>query len=409
MSTAVRGAQAHSPDRAQEADHGPGREERAVGAVDLYGITKRYGSETAVDALDLHVPAGEFISLLGPSGCGKTTTLRMIAGFEQAESGRIEISGDPVEHLPPHKRPVNTVFQAYALFPHLSVAENVAYGLRQQKVARGEIGPRVRDALDMVQMADFAPRKPGQLSGGQQQRVALARALVNRPAVLLLDEPMSALDRKLREEMQIELKLLQSRLGITFLFVTHDQEEALTMSDRIAVMDEGHLEQIGTPDDVYDHPASAFVAGFIGRQNAFTGEVDVASASEVSVRTAHGVVVASATVPPGTSRGDRVVASVRPERVRLLAAEEDASSRGERPGENVVRGTLAGVSHLGHALQLVVTTDDGADLLVRAERSGDVPTTLGTPVVCRWDADATHAFLAPAAVTTETTPTRRPS
>ena len=403
MSTAVRGARTRAPDRTGERGAG---DERAEGAVDLHGVTKRYGPETAVDALDLHVPAGEFISLLGPSGCGKTTTLRMIAGFEQADAGRIEISGDPVEHLPPHRRPVNTVFQAYALFPHMDVAENVAYGLRQARVPRAEIGPRVSDALDMVQMGGFARRRPGQLSGGQQQRVALARALVNRPAVLLLDEPMSALDRKLREEMQIELKLLQGRLGITFLFVTHDQEEALTMSDRVAVLDGGHLEQIGTPDDVYDHPASAFVAGFIGRQNTFAGDVESAADAEVGVRVAHGVVLARATVPVGARRGDRAVVSVRPERVRLRTAEEDDAARGGSGTGNGVRGTIAGVSHLGHALQLVVTTEDGADVLVRADRSAGVPTALGTPVVCRWDADATHAFLAPDDGA-ETAPTRR--
>ncbi len=392
MSTAVRAGQSVVVGQGGAADDG---EERAVGAVDLVGVTKRYGGAVAVDDLHLAIPAGEFISLLGPSGCGKTTTLRMIAGFEQADAGRIEISGDPVEHLPPHKRPVNTVFQAYALFPHMDVAENVSYGLRQAKVPRAEIGPRVADALDMVQMADFAHRKPGQLSGGQQQRVALARALVNRPSVLLLDEPMSALDRKLREEMQIELKLLQNRLGITFVFVTHDQEEALTMSDRIAVLDAGHLEQIGTPDDIYDHPTSAFVAGFIGRQNTFTGEVESVGDGEIVVVAPHGRVVAAATVPADAGRGDRVIASVRPERVRLSPEDDDAGREQESRSDNAVRGTVAGVSHLGHALQLVVRTDDGTDLLVRVDRSAGAPTTLGTPVVCRWDASATHAFVAP--------------
>ena len=226
-----------------------------------------------MDDISLTVQAGEFLSLLGPSGCGKTTTLRLIGGFEFPDDGSIQISGRNVENLPPHKRPVNTVFQAYALFPHMKVADNVAYGLRLSGVPKAEIADRVSRALDMVRMTAFATRKPAQLSGGQQQRIALARALVNRPAVLLLDEPMSALDRKLREEMQVELKLLQQELGTTFIFVTHDQEEALSMSDRVAVMKDGRIEQIGTASSVYDAPESAFVAGFIGRQNSFVGTI----------------------------------------------------------------------------------------------------------------------------------------
>jgi spermidine/putrescine transport system ATP-binding protein len=217
-----------------------------AGSVELRSLTKVYGSAVAVDNVTLRVQAGEFLSLLGPSGCGKTTTLRMIGGFEFPDDGSIQISGRNVENLPPHKRPVNTVFQAYALFPHMKVADNVAYGLRRSGVPKAEMADRVSRALDMVRMTAFASRKPAQLSGGQQQRIALARALVNRPAVLLLDEPMSALDRKLREEMQVELKLLQHELGTTFVFVTHDQEEALSMSDRVAVMKDGRIEQIGT-------------------------------------------------------------------------------------------------------------------------------------------------------------------
>ena len=225
------------------------------GSVELIDVLKRFGEVMAVDALNLQVHPGEFLSLLGPSGCGKTTTLRMLAGFEDPTAGEIRISGSAVQGVPPHKRNVNTVFQNYALFPHMTVSENVAYGLRQKKVDQAEIGRRVGEALEMVKMSKLANRKPQQISGGQQQRVALARALVNRPSLLLLDEPLGALDRKLREEMQIELKLLQSQVGITFIFVTHDQDEALSMSDRIAVMLDGRVEQLADPDTIYDHPA----------------------------------------------------------------------------------------------------------------------------------------------------------
>ncbi|HNP15867.1 MAG TPA: polyamine ABC transporter ATP-binding protein, partial [Terrimesophilobacter sp.] len=235
----------------------------------LENVTKRFGTAVAVDNITLHVEPGEFLSLLGPSGCGKTTTLRMLAGFEQPDEGSIRISGQDVLGIPPYKRNVNTVFQAYALFPHLTIAENVAYGLQQTKVPKAEIRTRVADALDMVRMRTFADRKPQQLSGGQQQRIALARALVNRPSVLLLDEPLGALDRQLREEMQLELKLLQSRVGISFIFVTHDQHEALSMSDRIAIMREGRIEQLADADTIYGAPTNAYVAGFIGQQNFF--------------------------------------------------------------------------------------------------------------------------------------------
>jgi spermidine/putrescine transport system ATP-binding protein len=232
---------------------GPVADER--GSVELVNVTKKYGDMVAVDSMNLSVHPGEFLSLLGPSGCGKTTTLRMLAGFEQPNSGHIRINGLEVQHIPPYKREVNTVFQHYALFPHMTVAENVAYGLKQSGTPKSEVAARVAEALDMVQMSKLAERHPRQMSGGQQQRVAVARALVNRPSVLLLDEPLGALDRKLREEMQIELKLLQSRLGITFVFVTHDQEEAMSMSDRIAIMLDGHIEQLGDPETVYEHPS----------------------------------------------------------------------------------------------------------------------------------------------------------
>src|SRR5690348_6301726 len=239
----------------------------AGGEVKLISLVKKFGDFTAVDGIDLEMPAGEFFSMLGPSGCGKTTTLRMIAGFEQPTEGRILLDGEDMAFTPPHKRNVNTVFQNYALFPHLNVFDNVAFGLRRQKVGKQELRQRVGEALGLVQLNGFEKRKPGQMSGGQQQRVALARALVLKPAVLLLDEPLGALDAKLRKALQIELKSLQQQVGITFVYVTHDQEEALTMSDRIAVMADGRVEQIGPPQEVYEAPETVFVADFLGVSN----------------------------------------------------------------------------------------------------------------------------------------------
>src|SRR5512145_1230470 len=241
--------------------------------VELQNITKRFGDFIAVDDVSLDIKDGEFFSLLGPSGCGKTTCLRMIAGFELPSEGEIKIRGKSMGDTPPYKRPVNTVFQNYALFPHMTVFENVAFGLEMQKVSRAEIKTRVKEALEMVRLPQLADRKPRQLSGGQQQRIALARALVNRPQVLLLDEPLSALDLKLRKAMQLELKELQHQVGITFIFVTHDQEEAITMSDRIAVMNEGVVQQVGAPREIYESPRNRFVADFIGETNFIEGEV----------------------------------------------------------------------------------------------------------------------------------------
>ena len=352
------------------------------GAVQLRGLQKSYGSVVAVDHVDIDVRAGEFLSLLGPSGCGKTTTLRMLAGFEQPDRGEIRISGQAVQGVPPHKRNVNTVFQAFALFPHMTVAENVAYGLRQKRVAKAETRQRVGEALEMVKMSAMAGRKPTQLSGGQQQRVALARALVNRPAVLLLDEPLGALDRKLREEMQVELKLLQTSLGTTFIFVTHDQEEALSMSDRIAVMLDGRVEQIDEPDVVYDSPASAFVAGFIGQSNFFSG---TAQDSGRAVRTA-GSVLRSARPPAALADGAAALAAVRPEDVRVTAGERHAEV------ENAVRGILRGVSHLGDTLQYVVVCDRGPDLIARAPRGAVAGLSVGSPVTCSWSGEAVRVF-----------------
>ena len=278
------------------------------GSVELINVTKKYGDVLAVNGINLQIKAGEFLSLLGPSGCGKTTTLRMLAGFEQPDEGFIRINGLEVQGVPPYKRDVNTVFQHYALFPHMSVAENVAYGLRQKGVNKIETATRVMEALDMVQMTKLAERKPRQMSGGQQQRIAVARALVNRPSILLLDEPLGALDRKLREEMQIELKLLQSRLGITFVFVTHDQEEAMSMSNRIAIMLDGHIEQLGDPETVYEHPTSAFVAGFIGRNNFWQG-----IATEDGARADDGTVFVATRPEENVPNGEAALSAVRPQ------------------------------------------------------------------------------------------------
>jgi spermidine/putrescine transport system ATP-binding protein len=353
------------------------------GAVELTGVTKAFGDAVAVDNLDLFVRPGEFISLLGPSGCGKTTTLRILAGLEQADAGVVTISGHRVDGVPPHRRDVNTVFQAYALFPHMTVAENVAYGLRQRRIPKAELSSRVADALDMVKMTRMAGRRPRQLSGGQQQRVALARALVNRPSVLLLDEPLAALDRQLREEMQIELKLLQTRLATTFVFVTHDQGEALSMSDRIAVMLDGRIEQLGEPDAIYDEPVSAFVAGFIGQQNFFAGTAGEGG----RVVSGDGWTIRSERAPAGSGvpAGERALAAVRPEFVEVHDE--------ERPGaENVVAGELAGISHLGDVLQYLVVTPAGNEVIARRPRATAARIAQGTRVWCSWSPADVHVF-----------------
>jgi spermidine/putrescine transport system ATP-binding protein len=284
-------------------------------AVDLIHVTKRFGDFVAVDDLVLQIQDGEFFSLLGPSGCGKTTTLRMIAGFEQPTSGQISIHGQQVAGVPAHRRPVNTVFQSYALFPHMTVAQNVAFGLEMQKVPGAEIKRRVAEALELVQLPHLGARKPGQLSGGQQQRVALARALVNRPEVLLLDEPLGALDMKLRKAMQLELKQIQSEVGITFIYVTHDQEEALTMSDRIAVMHDGLVQQIGEPWQIYEHPTNRFVADFIGETNFIPGRIE--SLNGFATVDVSGVRVLADTDGREVSPQQAVTVAVRPEKINI--------------------------------------------------------------------------------------------
>jgi putative spermidine/putrescine transport system ATP-binding protein len=303
--------------------------------VRLEGVTKSFGDVVAVAGIDLDVRDGEFFSMLGPSGSGKTTTLRMIAGFELPTSGRILLQGEDVSLRPPFERDVNTVFQDYALFPHMTVAQNVEYGLLVKKVARAERVRRVGDALRMVRLEGFDRRKPGQLSGGQRQRVALARALVNRPRVLLLDEPLGALDLKLREEMQIELKQIQQQVGITFIYVTHDQEEALTMSDRLAVFNNGLIEQVGTPAEVYEQPATRFVAGFVGTSNLLAGEVAKTIIGRVGTFT------------------------VRPEKIRLAEPEATVADN-----EISALGRIRQVVYLGPDTRFVVALDAGSQLVV---------------------------------------------
>ncbi|GAA1624967.1 ABC transporter ATP-binding protein [Georgenia ruanii] len=351
-----------STDRSEQARPGPAGVSGAPAAVALRGVHKRFGDFTAVADLDLDVPAGEFFSMLGPSGSGKTTVLRMIAGFERPTAGTILLDGADVTRTAPFDRDVNTVFQDYALFPHLSIAANVAYGLRVRKVGKAARAERVTRALEKVRLAHLAERMPHQLSGGQRQRVALARALILEPKVLLLDEPLGALDKQLREEMQVELKQIQRDVGITFVFVTHDQEEALTLSDRVAVFDNGRIEQVGSPGDVYEFPATEFVAGFLGVSNLIPAE---------QARQLLGV--------------DAAI-SIRPERVRLVPAGTAAA-----PAETAVPGTVVETVYTGPSTRYIVQSRSGLRLIAAVHndhRPGSrAPIARGEEVLAVWTSD----------------------
>jgi spermidine/putrescine transport system ATP-binding protein len=321
-------------------------------AIELRDVVKRFGEISAVDHVSMQIRDGEFFSMLGPSGCGKTTSLRMIAGFEYPTSGEIYLNGQPIGNTPPFQRSVNTVFQSYALFPHMTVAENVAFGLEMKKVPRPEIGQRVAEALEMVRLSGYDERRPRQLSGGQQQRVALARALVNHPDVLLLDEPLGALDLKLRKEMQLELKRLQERVGITFIYVTHDQEEALTMSDRIAVMSGGKVLQVGSPTEIYERPNCRFVADFIGESNFVHGRISAVESATAAITTADGLVLRGQISQP-VQVGQEAFVSVRPEKARLnLQAPSEGAA-------NVFPATVDRVAYIGSDTRILVQLGQG--------------------------------------------------
>ena len=322
----------------------------AESIVSLIDVEKRFGSNLVVRKMNMEIYEGEFLTLLGPSGCGKTTTLRMIAGFEDATSGIIKVQGERVENKEPYQRDVNTVFQNYALFPHMTVFDNVAYGLTIKKVPKDEIRQRVAEMLELVQLTDYERRKPDELSGGQKQRVAIARALINRPKVLLLDEPLGALDLKLRKQMQIELKRLQKKLGITFVYVTHDQEEALTMSDRIAVMNAGVIEQLGTPMEIYDHPLTRFVAGFIGESNIFDGTVTAVEGGLLRVDTPAGKLL---TRGSGFAVGEEMHVSIRPE---YLEAGERSADGFDLPAR------IKDFTYMGTVVKTALDMADGTEL-----------------------------------------------
>jgi spermidine/putrescine transport system ATP-binding protein len=361
---------------------------RANGApsVELRSVTKRFGDFTAVDTLSLAVPRGGFFTMLGPSGCGKTTTLRMVAGFEEATEGQVLIDGDDVAGQPAHKRPTNTVFQSYALFPHLSVSENVAFGLKRKGVDKHEIERRVSAELERVGLAAEKNRRPAQLSGGQQQRVALARALVNLPSVLLLDEPLGALDLKLRKGLQVELKRIQREVGITFVYVTHDQEEALTMSDQIAVMNQGRVEQLAEPEEVYERPLTTFVAGFIGVSNLMPGTVTTAGAKG-EVKLDSGVSVS--TDVSRFSKGERCHAVVRPEKLQISLA-----SKGGKDDMPSVEGVVESSLYLGTATQMAVELADGVRMTVLCPNTNEAERqsfpTAGDKVKLSWAPEHIH-------------------
>ncbi|MCC3773115.1 ABC transporter ATP-binding protein, partial [Streptomyces sp. UNOC14_S4] len=355
--------------------------------VRLSGISKRYGAFTAVHPLDLAIPGGSFFALLGASGCGKTTTLRMIAGLEDPSTGSVELGGQDVTALPPHKRPVNTVFQSYALFPHLDIYENVAFGLRRRGIK--SVKKQVEEMLDLVQLGDFARRKPHQLSGGQQQRVALARALINHPQVLLLDEPLGALDLKLRRQMQLELKRIQTEVGITFVHVTHDQEEAMTMADTVAVMNGGRVEQLGAPADLYETPRTTFVANFLGTSNLITADVLGTSGDDILLRASDTKLTLPTTRCTTDARaGGKLLVGIRPEKITLTHA-DDAGTIPD--GRNRIAGRIADSSFIGVSTQYVVDSPVSAGLSVYEQNiERDSRLVPGAEVVLHWNPG--HSF-----------------
>jgi spermidine/putrescine transport system ATP-binding protein len=354
-------------------------------AISLQGLTKRFGGAEpviAVDRLDLDIEAGAFYALLGPSGCGKTTTLRMIGGFEDPTEGRIELGGEDITDRPPFRREVNTVFQSYALFPHMTVERNVAFGLERRRTAKDEVRRRVAEVLELTQLTGYERRRPAQLSGGQQQRVALARALVNHPKALLLDEPLGALDLRLRRQLQIELKRIQREVGITFVHVTHDQEEAMTMADEIAVMHEGRIEQRGSATELYEWPRTAFVAAFLGTSNLIDGRV----VGDGQFETHDGARLRFARRPEAT--GADLCAGVRPEKVQLL----EAGSTPPAEAANVLRGQVVHAGFLGTAIQYQVRTAGGEELVVTEQnRNGGRSLGPGSEVQLAWEPD--HTFV----------------
>ena len=347
-------------------------------AIELAGVSKDFHVHgevvAAVRGIDLAIRRGEFFSMLGPSGCGKTTTMRMIAGFEECTVGSVYLDGRDVTGVPPNKRDVNMVFQSYALFPHMNVRENVAFGLRRRKIAEAEITRRVREILEIVGLTGREKRRPRELSGGQQQRVALARALVNRPRALLLDEPLGALDLKLRQAMQVELKRIQREVGITFVYVTHDQGEALTMSDRIAVMNDGVIEHLGSPREIYEHPASRFVAGFIGTSNLLTGSVSRLAADNAVIDVGPDERIVVPTRDLSLSPGDEVELTVRPEKIGLSLAQPPGAA-GERC---LLRGKVTEVVYLGTATNFNITTSTGAEVMVFVQNAASVDAEVAT-------------------------------
>lgn len=362
-------------------------------AVQLIDVQKTFtapGGEPvhAVDGLNLDINNGEFFSFLGPSGCGKTTTLRMIAGFEMPTGGQIIIQGTPMGHIPAYKRPVNTVFQNYALWPHMTIYENVAFGLEMQKVPKTDIRRRVLEALEMVELAGFDQRKPKQLSGGQQQRVALARALVQRPQVLLLDEPLGALDLKLRKQMQLELKHMQQTVGITFIYVTHDQEEALTMSDRIAIMNKGRLEQLGTPRDIYESPNTRYVADFIGETNFIEGQVTALDSAWTTVSVNDAFTIRAPSIE-GVTKGQQVTIAIRPEKINVESAAQVM--------QDCVPGRISEVVYIGTDTRYIVELSGGASVVARVQNLGKETVTNyapGVEVALTWEPNTARILTA---------------